>query len=51
MILFRVFFLVVASVFLVGCNNSPSGVSEAEANMSSEQYDAMIEAEESNRDA
>jgi hypothetical protein len=42
--------LLVSVVFLMGCNNNTSGVSEAEAKMTSEEYDAMIEAEELNRD-
>ncbi len=43
----RVCLLLFVSVLLTGCGNQVSGVSEAEANMSAEDYDAMIMAEES----
>jgi uncharacterized protein YceK len=43
----RVCLLLFIAGLMAGCGGPVSGVSEAEANMSSEEYDAMIEAEES----
>lgn len=45
--LIRVCLLMFVVVSMSGCDSAVSGVSEAEANMSSEEYGAMIDAEES----